>query len=202
MKKLLFCLAGVLFISVFTSCLTDKKEDNYNYEDDISPVLIEAISMVIDDAREKMKSDEYFQDNFYLVRFFEYEKDEYVTIGVLGNFPTLCTQFKDKSLNYDYDFNLMYFFIVHGKKVIIMDYPKNVENPFFKKEITRNKIIPIIEYLDREKPWISFKMFILKTFLVDNKDDNPKLVLNKDIILSPAYQSEIGLQNIEIIDEN
>jgi len=202
MKMCLNVIVSILLISLFLFCSTDKQNEDNHIESNLHTELHEAISLVIDHASEKMKSDKYFHDNYYLVRFFEYKNVEYVTIGVLGNFPVMCTQFKDKSLYYDYDFNLMYYFNVNGKNVILMDYPKNAVNPFFKKSKNRNKIIPIIKNFDTTKPLAGFKMPILVTFVVCNKDDNPKLKLNQEIILSPAYPSEVGLKNIEIEDVN
>jgi hypothetical protein len=202
MKKLFRIIVSFFIIAQFLFCSHGKRNENNLIEGDIHPELQNAISLVIDEAKEVMKTDEFFKDNFYLVRFFEYEDVDYVSIGVLGNFPLICTQFKDKSLYYDYDFNLMYYFNVNDKNVIIMDYPKNAENPYFKKKLIKSRIIPIFRTFDANKTFAGFQMRVLKTFLVCNNDDNPKLILNPKTILSPPYPSEVGLINIEVIDVN
>lgn len=202
MKKLLIIILSVFLIVCTLLYLISKRNESKNFETDISIELLDAISLVIDDANLMKKSDDYFEDNYYLARFFKYENSDFLTIGVLGNFPLLCTQFKDKSDYYDYDFNLMYYFNVNGKNVIIMDYPKDAENPFFKKSKNRNMVIPLIKDFDTEKQFIGFKMSVLKTFVVSISKDTPKLIPSHKIILSPPYPSEISLNNIEIVDEN
>jgi hypothetical protein len=184
----------ITIISVITiyACNTNKSMSYRTEFNDTSSELRSVIKEFIDSVE---CNDNFYRVDinnlFYFVKFFEQEDDILFTIK--NNYYFTTSEHYNGNL-YENDTTNMYYFKVHNRNIVIIDYPKSSGHNLFRKDSYRNTLAMNIKRDNEELtmsgniPLINPELF-RATYRIDSTDGLKLIKLDSTVLVHP-YNSE------------
>ncbi len=203
MKFIKFLSYLIISILVISACmnvenrrntLNNKHIKNYNFKNGLSIKLINVIEEFIDSVESKgnLRPLLGIENFYYTVKFFKNNRSVFFTIRTSYIFPRFG--YYDNTL-YENDTTCMYYFNIHNRKVIIIDYPESKGHElFFKvnernylaiKEMKKNALLIIKESIRPSNPTI-FRL----TYRVEETKNDVELMKLDTILFPKPYNTE------------
>lgn len=200
---LIYFIILIFTLSACNDANVNSNNERYKLTNKLDTTFVEIVNSFIDSVETRWTQKPLLGlDNFYYtVKFFTIKGNVFFTLRTSYIFPEY--EFYENEF-YKNDTACMYYYEIHNRNLIIIDYFNSKGHGVFSKDLKRNTIAIMrmkenASLINKKSIRPSNPDIYRVTYKVINTINGINLVKLDSIILAPPYKTEIN--NIQIVDE-